>query len=165
MNATLSDGTQVRFWFEYRFYRGDGRIDHCRLTDDPILARRKTTCRVSKAMQSDTIPDEDPIVLATGEAFQHERDSDCKETARKTALAKAVAGLPKEDRRAIWRAYLDRRVNGPVDVPATFAPDIVDTWRKDRTPWRIPWDIIAFSLFGCIIGTILGKVIRAAIHP
>ena len=36
-----------------------------------------------------------------------------KATGRKLALTRAVAGLPKEDRRQVWEAYFNRSPKGP----------------------------------------------------
>ncbi len=54
--------------------------------------------------------DEAGVVFAGGRAWCHENDNFCKETGRKLALTRAVKDLPKEQRKAVWEAYLNRKV-------------------------------------------------------
>jgi len=44
-----------------------------------------------------------------GTAFLHPKDNYCKDTGRKISLAKALRGLPKDERTLIWKAYFKAR--------------------------------------------------------
>ncbi len=65
--------------------------------------------------------DEAGVVLTGGRAWCHEKDNFCKETGRKLALTRAIKDLPKEQRKLVWGAYLNRKAGIATANPAGLA--------------------------------------------
>ena len=90
------DGLKWRVGFEYV-----PRRDACKDQGGPVV----TICRIWP---------EGPRKTLAGEAHCGPGDRPSYEIGRKLALTRALAGAPKDFRRAIWQAYLGRkRQKGP----------------------------------------------------
>ena len=85
------DGLKWRVGFEYV-----PRRDACKDQGGPVV----TICRIWP---------EGPRKTLAGEAHCGPGDRPSYEIGRKLALTRALAGAPKDFRRAIWQAYLGRK--------------------------------------------------------
>jgi len=67
-----------------------------------------TLCKVSD-VEVDAIEGKTTYkVLHEGLAIQNPKDLHVKYIARKVSLGNAIAGLPKEDRKTIWKQYFEQ---------------------------------------------------------
>lgn len=79
--------------------KGEAHISFQHFTKDEQYPR--TLCRIWFDLNKDA--------ASAGAAYCHPKDNFCKATGRKIALRRVlvVAKLPRQDREAIWREYLN----------------------------------------------------------
>lgn len=72
-------------------------------SEDYAGNHRRVTCQL--------VEQPDGKVIMHGKAECHPKDNFCKETGRKLALARAIAGFNKAERTAVWAVYRGRFAN------------------------------------------------------
>ncbi len=96
----LTSSQMISITFQY------GHYDKKHCFNGPIV--RHTSCTIREVQPEH--PTEDGILLATAESIQQDGDGDCKFTARRMAMRKALkqCNFTKEQRRGIWNDYLEK---------------------------------------------------------
>ena len=90
---------EIRIQFVHKQFSHNEKMDKSPLEYHPFNGI--TECYLTK---------ENNVILSVGHSHCTINDTFCKETGRKIALTRAVCILPKEERKKIWMAYLNRKL-------------------------------------------------------
>lgn len=148
MKFTTEAGEELRIEFSHftdNRYRKGETVAQLREAYKYSKYEADTILTFLKVRTEARIRREDGAIIALGSAQRSLKDQFNKETGRKIALTRALASLPKEDRRLAWEAYFGRKPRAK--------PSLTEAEEKATHPlfYALETDAMAFGLVGRMV--------------